>query len=153
MNYKNFPTLWLPSFFHQLFLLIPACLLVRASQKSPEYNIPIIIVRLPFSSSFYRFMTEKFLLCSDPLPLKNLPRDMHMLFQKLYRDRKHQCSGGTQKYLYPCRPSKSHQFKGIHLVLTMENVDLLLCFLFPSLISLFAPLLLSEHAVNPTLAC
>lgn len=34
-----------------------------------------------------------------------------------------------------------------------ENVDLLLCFLFLSLISLFAPLLFSEYAVNPTYAC
>lgn len=45
--------------------------MVKASQKCPECNIPIIIVRLPFSSSFYGFMTEKFLLCFNAIPLKN----------------------------------------------------------------------------------
>lgn len=65
-------------FFHRLLLLIPACLLVRASKNSPDYNIPIAIVRLPFSSSFYGFMMEKCLLHSDCVPLGKLsPGNTH----------------------------------------------------------------------------
>lgn len=45
--------------FHILLLLIAACLLVRTLQNSSEYNIFITVVRLPFSYSFYGFMTEK----------------------------------------------------------------------------------------------
>lgn len=48
-------------FFHRLLLLIPACLLIRALQNSPEYNISITFVRLPFSSSFYGFYDRKVL--------------------------------------------------------------------------------------------
>jgi len=51
--------------FSQLLLLIPAYLLFRALQNSPQYNIPITIVKLTFSFSFYRFMTGKCLLYAD----------------------------------------------------------------------------------------